>query len=368
MSLRILILTDPIGKPSYAPRLRFLCNYLAEQGHHIAVYTEQFQEYDFPHTYPIYEKPITHHNTWQWAIQSMWSLLTDWRNRQFSQWLSEQVKDKTYDLVFCTTFSTFPLRAAQEIANEKNIPLFVDIRDLDEQMHGAQYQYHRQWWAKPFSKWYKQVNISRRNRVLRTANTITTISPWHVEFIHRYNANVHLIYNGYDPTQFYPKNQPTDTFLITYIGRLYEFQSLKLVEQAIAELQMPKIQLNLHIPQNRSIAIDQVGNAIRQSSISLVLTHPDAKGMMTTKFYEALGCEKPILCTPSDNGLLAQTICDTNAGLASSDINEIKAFILDKYKEWQTNGFTHQAVINKEQFSRQHQAKQFEQLFLQCLQ
>ena len=85
---------------------------------------------------------------------------------------------------------------------------------------------------------------------------------------------------------------------------------------------------------------------------------------MTTKFYEALGCEKPILCTPSDSEELAQTIRQTNAGLASSNINEIKAFILDKYHEWQQNGFTHQAVINKEQFSREKQAEQFEQLFL----
>jgi hypothetical protein len=66
--------------------------------------------------------------------------------------------------------------------------------------------------------------------------------------------------------------------------------------------------------------------------------------------------------------LLTKTIRDTNAGLASSDIDEIKAFILKKYQEWQQNGFTRQAVINKEPFSRQQQAQQFEQLFMQCSQ
>ena len=96
----------------------------------------------------------------------------------------------------------------------------------------------------------------------------------------------------------------------------------------------------------------------------VVLTSKDTHGMMTTKFFEALGCEKPVLCCPSDEGCLAQAIHDTNAGLASSDINEIKAFILDQYHEWQVKGYTHQTVINKEQFSRQHQAEQFEELFL----
>ena len=367
MKLNILILADPFGRPSFAPRLRYLCNYLMRQGHQIVVYTEQFQPFDFPHSYPIIEKPIAYHNTWQWAWQSLWSLLTDWRNRQFSQWVKEQVKEQKFDLVFCTTFSTFPLRAAYDIAREKNIPLITDIRDLDEQVPGAQYQSHRQWWAKPFSRWYKWVNIRRRNRVLCAANVVTTISPWHVDFIRQYNSSVHLIYNGYDPTQFYAKDIPTDTFRISYIGRIYEFQSTALIEQAVRELNLPNVELNIHTPDCQPIPLNQVGDELRRSSMALVLTNPYARGMMTTKFFEAFGCEKPILCIPSDNGLLAETIHQTNAGIASSDINEIKTFILEKYHEWQQNGFTRQAVINKEQFSREKQAQQFEQLFTETL-
>ena len=368
MKLNILILADPFGRPSFAPRLRYLCNYLMRQGHQIAVYTEQFQPFDFPHSYPIIEKPITYHNTWQWAWQSLWSLLTDWRNRQFSQWVKEQVKEQDFDMVFCTTFSTFPLRAAYDIAREKNIPLITDIRDLDEQVPGAQYQSHRQWWAKPFSHWYKWVNIRRRNHVLSKANAVTTVSPWHVDFIRQYNSNVHLIYNGYDSTQFYAKDIPIDTFRISYIGRIYEFQSTALIEQAVRELNLPNVELNIHTTDYQPIPLDQVGDELRRSSMALVLTNPYARGMMTTKFFEAFGCEKPILCIPSDNGLLAETIHQTNAGIASSEINEIKAFILEKYHEWQQNDFTRQAVINKEQFSRKKQAQQFEQLFTYCVQ
>ena len=360
---RILILTDPYGKPAYAPRLRYLCDYLSGKGYDVAVYTEQFQPHDFGHTYPIYEKP-SYRSTFQWAIQSLWSLLTDWRNRRFSRWVQQQTQDQHFDLVFCTTFSTFPLRAALETAQHKHIPLCVDIRDLDEQVPNAQYQAHRQWWARLFRNWYSAVNIRRRNRVLRQADCITTVSPWHVDFIRHFNKNVHLIYNGYDPAQFYPKNVPSDTFLITYIGKIYEFQDLSPVERAIQELNIANIQLNLHTPDHNTIPITAVGDELRHSSIAVVLTNPAAKGMMTTKFFEALGCEKPILCVPSDEGCLAQTIRETNAGIATSDIEEIKAFILDKYHEWQQNGYTHQPVTNKEQFSRRRQAEQFEQLFL----
>ena len=48
-------------------------------------------------------------------------------------------------------------------------------------------------------------------------------------------------------------------------------------------------------------------------------------------------------------------------------LEEVKAFVLEKYQEWKQNGFTHQQVVNKEQFTRQHEAAQFEQLFIDTL-
>ncbi len=88
---------------------------------------------------------------------------------------------------------------------------------------------------------------------------------------------------------------------------------------------------------------------------------------MTTKFFEALGVEKPVLCVRSDEECLANVINQTNAGLAATNVEEIQTFICEKYHEWQKNGFTRQAVINKEQFSREKQAQQFEQLFIHTL-
>ena len=88
---------------------------------------------------------------------------------------------------------------------------------------------------------------------------------------------------------------------------------------------------------------------------------------MTTKFYEALGIEKPVLCVRSDEECLAEVIRMTNAGVAATTAEEVKAFILDKYSEWQAKGYTRQAVKGKQDFSRQQQVQQFEQLILQCL-
>jgi hypothetical protein len=103
----------------------------------------------------------------------------------------------------------------------------------------------------------------------------------------------------------------------------------------------------------------------------MVLTTPAKEngthGIMGTKFYEILGVEKPCLCLNSDEECLADAITKTHAGLAANNVEEVKAFILEKYHEWQQNGFTHQRVVNKEQFTRQHEAAQFEQLFIETL-
>lgn len=355
MSHSILILTDPLGKPSYGPRLRYICDYLVRQGYTIRVITEEFERIPFAHNYPITTIPL-YLSKVDWAVKSLLSLLFDWKNRTFARLVKEAIAGEEYDLVFCTTFSTFPLRAALEVATERHIPLHVDIRDLDEQVPNAQYQNHRGWWAKPFREWYKRVNIARRNAVLRQADSISTISPWHVNFIRPLNEHVHLVWNGYDPKRFYAEDIHTDEFVIGYFGKVYEFQHPEIIESIVKD--MPHVRLRFE----SSLATDKVADEIRKCSILLVLTDPTAHGMMTTKFYEAFGCEKPILCIPSDEGLLAKVIKEHHAGLASGDKDEIRAFIEEKYREWKANGYTRQAVVNKEVFSRERQAEEMKEI------
>lgn len=390
---RILILTDPFGAPAYNPRLRTVCDYLAARGWVVDVYTER-GSLCFSHAYPIHEIAI--YNTTsslEWACKSLWSLLFDWRNRYFSQAVRKAISQRTYDCIFCCTFSTFPLRAALDIAQERHLPLHVDLRDIDEQVPGAQYQNHRQWWLRPFRNWYKQVNIQRRNIVLRQAQSITSVSPWHVNFLKQFNNNTHLIYNGFDTNIFNPKDCATQHFTIAYVGRIYEqqMQDPTLLMKALQTLQLdiriswytnPEGQQRIrrmatdygveHLMNYHAyVPLEHVPEILRQASILLVLsnkaTTSGAHGIMTTKFFEALGVEKPVLCVRSDEECLANVINQTNAGLAATNVEEIQTFICEKYHEWQQNGFTRQAVINKEQFSREKQAQQFEQLFIHTL-
>ena len=370
------MVSDPPVAPGYLPRLRYLCDYLDRKGFAVTLLTETSEPLPFAHNYPIETIRMYSGNTFDWFIKTVWTLLTDWHNRVFAK-RALSVLHGGFDLVLCTAFSDFPLGAAQRIAQKLNVPLICDIRDLDEQVDDSRYQYqHQQWWLMPFRRLYRTIHIRRRNKVLRSANAITTVSPWHKEFIQNLTANsvpVYTIYNGFDEQQFYPENIRTEQFTITYIGSLFEWQipALEKVKQAVEEIRSQisdfRIQMDIHTPQDHPVVHDRLGDAIRRSGIMLVLTSPNTHGMLTTKFYEALGCAKPILCVPSDQGALAELMAYTNAGIATDDIEAIKAFILQHYRSWEQNGFTAQQTQHREAFSREAQTKQMEQILLSTI-
>ena len=364
---RLLIVSDPPAAPGYLPRLRHLCDFLVQKGIDVTVLTEEYQALDFAHTYPIKTIRMYSGGALDWFMKTVWTLLTDWHNRAFARKILNQkfeIINHKYDAVICTAFSDFPLGAALRIAKHLHVPLICDIRDLDEQVDDSRYQYrHKSAWLMPFRRLYRAIHIRRRNAVLRAADAITTVSPWHAEFIKQFNPKVSVVYNGFDNKQFYPEDIPTEQFTITYIGSLFDWQkpALEQVQQIADELHIP---LELHTPQHNPIAHDQLGDAIRRSGIMLVLTSEHTHGMLTTKFYEALGCEKPVLCVPSDKGSLAELIDYTHAGIATDDSKAIKSFILDQYNAWKQNGFTRQAPQHRNEFTRETLYDQFYRTYL----
>ncbi|MGM9838244.1 MAG: glycosyltransferase [Paludibacteraceae bacterium] len=405
MSKRLIILCDGFGPPTYGPRMTQLCKHLAKSGWDITLFTEQMQgeSYVVPNC-TFHSLSYYHGGKWRTKIQWALDKVFDCKERKFYRFVSKHVQANTFDIMLCSSFNDFPLETAARIAKEKNLPLVVDLRDIAEQWGTESYMVHHLGMGQ-IGKWitarYQQRMIKKRNNTLRRAKIVTTISPWHCHILKQYNPDTRLIYNGYDPDTFYKTTHAVPVFIISYTGRIYDlsFRNPTPLLQAVAELyhqqQIDKtlFQVVFHVESDlcqplRDIAqrlgISEIcridgyvpSNAaqelLRNSAISVVLlqqeTAQGSHGIMTTKFFEALGCEKPVICTPSDNGCLADTIRETNAGIASGDVEEIKAFILEKYHEWQANGYTHQAVRNKELFSREYQAHQFENLFLQCLQ
>lgn len=363
----ILILTEPLAPPAYTPRVMTLIRRLEEDGWQ-----------------------VTHLHTMDRQPRKIWDKLTHSQDRAFYHYVKNKVDMKDIQLIFCSTYYYFPLHTAGRLAREYHLPLITDMRDIDEQW--GETGFHT--WSLPIGwldrwakRWYRRHNLKMRNRVLRASAAVTTVSPWHQATLAQYNPNTYCIYNGYDTTELHPGVLPVDHFDIVYMGQLHDlklrnpeplFEALHHMalpihvhfysgERYAHELEMMAERYQVRLEVHPFVPREEIIHILHRSSIVLILTSnattQHTHGIMTTKFYEALGVMKPVLCIPSDDDVLAQAIAYTHAGIATSDREEIEQFIHEQYREWQKSGYTRQMVEHTEPFTRQYQAQQFEDLF-----
>jgi glycosyltransferase involved in cell wall biosynthesis len=397
MNKRILILCEAIAPPAYSPRIITLVEWLQAHGWHCEIATEMDDDTAWEstvckvHQMPTYRRLVA-------------DKVLGAKEKAFVKYIQQHIDVNSFDLIFCGSYYYFPLQAAKRLAEIYRLPLVVDLRDITEQWGKLDYYTRRftgiQCIDRIAKGLYTYINTQKRNHVLRGATAVTTVSPWHQRTLAQYNPNTHLIYNGYDAHTFYPKTLVIESFDITFIGKYYSHYQdcprllFAALQSLIATNQIAVDEVKVHFYTNavgqadfaklaKEYTLDnvvrvhnyiprsEIVDRMHHSSIMLVLTTPikqyGTHGMMGTKFYEILGVEKPCLCLNSDEECLAEAIKNTHAGLAATHVEDVKAFILEKYQEWKANGYTHQLVINKEQFTRQHEAEQFEQVFLQCI-
>jgi glycosyltransferase involved in cell wall biosynthesis len=375
-----------------------LAQYLQDQGWQCTILTEECEQQAFDTDIcPIHQMPAYHH------------LLADklcyGKDKALYRYAVQQLDMQSYDLIFCSSYYYFPLLAAQQLAKRYHLPLIVDLRDIAEQWGKESYFTRRltPWKGLDYciGKLYEYKQLRMRNRVLRYANAVTSVSPWHQQLLAHYNTNTQLIFNGYDEQLFVPKDVKSEVFQIAYLGKLYstKLRDPRLLFAALQELlaegkiAAKELRVLFHVDEKGKEQLSELAKAyqispvvdihgyiprteivevMHQSSILLVLTTQSiaegTHGIMGTKFFENMGVEKPVLCVRSDEECLAQVISQTQAGLAATQVEEVKTFVMEKYQEWKQNGFTRQTARNKELFTRQRQAEQFKELFIKCIQ
>lgn len=407
--MKILILCD-MFPPAFGPRMGYLCKYMKRARWEPVVVTEQIENDTFAflkgETNVTYIRYYHTKNKFlqaaEWFILLLLDFFFHYKDNKMARVASRLLKQGGYDGILCSSYRTFPLIAAQKVAKKYHLPLVVDLRDIVEQYAANEYIAHKfhtfGWLDKKITAIFRNKLLRDRNKVLQKADFITTISPWHVKQLSKYASHIELIYNGYDPEIFYPVRHTTSQFIITYTGRLISLATRDplLLFEAIAQLNKerridPKqfrIQWytdaeskHLLLSALKSYSINQfmdffdyvpatdVPQILNRSSILLQLanksTHNGPKGFMTTKLFEAMAVEKPLLCVRSDESFLEATINQTHSGLAARTVEEVYNFILQQYLFWKENGYTHidtnkQAV---ESFSRKKQAEQFMAIF-----
>ena len=406
---KVLIICD-LFPPAFGPRMGYLCKYLRNYGWEPVILTEMVEENTFTFlasqceaeyiNYYTAKSPFT--RKLQWISILLLDLCFGYKDIRMYKEARKLVKNNKIDLVLCSSFRTFPLPAALKVATKYKLPLVVDLRDIIEQYTGDEFIAH----SLPsllglnrlFISVFKRKSLRDRNRVLEKADYVTTISPWHVDILKQYNTNVELIYNGFDPELFYPEQKKTEKFIITYTGRLLStamrdpgllFEALSILSarniltpdkcrdywhvdktsRKIITEEAEKYQILPFMDFKGYVPASEIPSILNSSSVLLLLTNRAAnsgpKGVMTTKFFESLAVEKPVLCVRSDESYLAEAINDANAGLAATNVNEVCDFLKSYYQEWKEKRYTSSSIKKSKlvRFSRKEQAKQFIQIF-----
>jgi glycosyltransferase involved in cell wall biosynthesis len=412
--MKILILCD-LFPPAFGPRMGYLCKYLAQNGVETDVITEDVRDATFAfltgddrHVVRVrfYKSESHAGHFFRWLGIFLLEMFFGYKNRRIYREARRLTRANRYDLILCSTYRLFPLPAACRIAKKTRLPLVVDLRDIIEQFSGNEFIGH----ALPrlgglenvVASLFRKASLMRRNRALRQADRVISVSPWHTEFLARYNPRVSLIYNGFDPDVFYPSEVKSERFYITYTGRLTSIQlrNPALLFEAVGQLaregiiQPEKFRIRW-FTDDRSrrilrqeaakypvadfmeyhgyVPATEIPALLNESAIVLLLANKSdgrgPKGVMTTKFFEALAVERPVLCVRGDEGCLEDVIRRTRAGLSAHHVQETRQFIEAHYRRWLATGRTAADVDRAEieKFSRRTQAGQFIRIFEQIL-
>ena len=403
----LLIICDNFP-PQSGPRMGYLVKYVKRLGwNSYVVAAENKSRNDLTglsgyaeETHIIPQKP--HH---KWNLLHMlpffWPydyLRGEYDIRRVAFDLIDRVK---FDLVLCThTYGYFPLSTAYATAQKARIPLVVDIRDLPAQnpkipFSEMSFNQRMDFLRSKFSF----VSRSRAVHYHRKAAALTAISPWHAEWLKRWNPNSFCIYNGFDPELFKPVMPVnTDRFEIVYTGSLATKRQRNpdLLLEAIVRLDRAGVispamfvvkfygePSGSHVlPAVRGLGIDRYfsffpsvpitelpGIFARASALLLLGANPAdfrTHGVMTTKFYEYFASKRPILFVPDDEECLGQVIRDSGAGWAVRTIEDTVSCLETLLVQWKENGLVRWNVTDSREydiFSRETQARQFVEVF-----
>lgn len=219
--------------------------------------------------------------------------------------------------------------------------------------------------------------------VLGNADLVVTIGEtMKQEFEKIAGRKVEVITNGFDSDDMYNGViEPDNKFSIAHIGTLVKsrnpgmlWQVLQtcikeessfasdleiklvgkvdiLVTDQLAEMGLKKYVNKIdYLPHKEVIKIQQ------QSAILLLLLNntPNAKGILTGKFFEYMAARRPVLCIGPEDGDVAKIISETNCGkiVNFGDLSGLKSVIKDFYHQYKSGTLS---VDSKsiDQYSRQ---------------
>ncbi len=253
---------------------------------------------------------------------------------------------------------------ALHLKKRLNIPWLADFRDP-----WTDIDYYKEMKISAFAdKKHKKLEL----KTIMSCDAMVVVSrAMKVNYERMGGNNVHLITNGFDQDDMDIKDVVPDTkFSVSHMGSLPPALNLNGLWQVLSELSdtLPSFRNDLEIKLvgkvDQSIIDDisafnlsdlltrvdyvdhdKVALLMKQTAVLLLVINkdsPNAKGILTGKFFEYLASGRPILAIGPADGDLAGILKETQAGFISEydDLEGIKKIVLMLYAKYLDNDLT----------------------------
>jgi hypothetical protein len=289
----------------------------------------------------------------------------------------------SFDLILTTVPDMWTATLGSRLSKKYNKKLIIDFRDAHEQELGMPRTYRQK------VQNFRLLN-ARRN-IVKNAFQLITVSEFLAQQLEKkINKKTSVIYNGFDNQIFISddklkqndKLQKDSTVKIVYTGRILNLwyqNPLPLINviNSLSNAKNPKVKIELHfygveqkiinsLINNKDfnniffhdrVNYNKVNDILNEADLLLVLTNNGRRGILTTKLYEYMPIQKPVICLPNEDKELAEIICKYGLGFSLKDQEEIEDF----FKNYDQNmiSFDADKVLRKKTifFTRENQSK-----------
>jgi len=206
-----------------------------------------------------------------------------------------------------------------------NCPLIIDYRDQFSNSH-------------MFGGYLSSLEYKIDSFLCRRAQKVITISPSMKAYYSNLSDNTNLLMNGYDPNLFWPNTSNMNLFssvIIRYFGSIQHetrlpitlLEALKKTNAnvtldfygdvpLIEEYLLENPELNKNVKVNTGVPLAQVRKLMAESDFNLLCetisgTSLSHTGVMTSKLFEYLAVERPILALISPKSDMVSVLSDS---------------------------------------------------------
>ena len=215
----------------------------------------------------------------------------------------------------------------------------------------------------PHTTWARRTDAALERNVLAGASAVTTVSPsWATLFAEKASNRYAVVENGFSDREFESVDEPLDdAFVLAHVGKLYASRNPTAVWKALARLReqgaIPNLTVRLVGTVDPAVqrSIETLGlapivetreflphsdaiRAMARSTLLLLVIEPfgEAEGMITSKLYEYLASERPVLGVGPSDGDAHALLREHDAGAVVdwADVDRAETILRSHYEAW----------------------------------